>query len=777
MNIRNRLKWLVMLPVVALLLLSAFVLFYQKHAEEVSQKVIVTNTLYQHANELNILTLEILGSTINRPREQWHAKWQQIAQDVSELQPYMQSDDERYLLQRLQITLDHTQQLHEERDLLDVDPDAGQKKPYQRLLEQRIRIEVQTMAPAVARLQDLQQSGLHAIVRQQGNWSILLMIGLTVALYSFSTLLSRTLNRSFAVLQKGIQRLGEGDLQQAIVLAGTDEMSDIAHQVNHMMVRLQQLTVSRNTLQQEINERQRIEKQLAETLDFNRQIIAESPVGIAVFHQDGHTMMGNKTAAEIVGATPEQFVSRNFRQLDSWRQSGLLEMANRCLEEGILQRRELFMRTSFGAHVWLDCQLVPLSMNNQPHLLVLFADITRFHETRQALQQAKETAEAANRSKGEFLANMSHEIRTPMNAILGMTDLLWETTLSGEQRKQLQIIRTAGETLLGIINDILDISKIEAGQLSLEEIAFNPVEELESCCEMLAPRAHGKGVRLISLNDPSLPTWLKGDPARLRQIVLNLLSNAIKFTPQGQVVIAMRGEHAGENSDHLSLVITVQDTGIGIPPEQQRHIFDSFVQGDSSVTRRFGGTGLGLAIVKRLVTLMDGRITVQSQPGHGTVFECALQLRSMAAVPPCTISPLVGSATPFAQISQQPLRILLVDDSEENRLLIQAYSKDTAFLLTVAEHGAAALALLQEQPFDVVFMDMQMPVMDGFAATRAWRNWEMEHQLSPIPIVALTAYAMKEDVERTHEAGCTLHLSKPIKKKKWLDTIGALLPA
>ncbi|WP_130470708.1 hybrid sensor histidine kinase/response regulator [Candidatus Magnetaquicoccus inordinatus] len=772
MNIRQKIKWLVLLPAVALLLLASFVLLTQQHAQKVLYKTFLTDNLNKHANELNILTLEILGSSSIRPRELWHEKWQQIAQDIGNLQEQLESDDERYMLQRLHISLANVQQLHEEWELLEGDPDSARKAPYRRLLEQKIRIEVQSLAPAVVQLHDLQQASMHDIVYQQGQWSILLMVALTIALLFFSSFFSRSISNSLTIVHEGIQHLGEGNLQHTIALSGNDELSEIADHFNQMVERLRQVTVSRDALQHEIEERQRTEKQLAEALNFNRHIIAESPIGIAVFHQDGRTILGNKAAASIVGASPEQFVTRNFRKLDSWQQSGLLEMADTSLEQGIGQRKELFMQTSFGVHVWLDCQLVPLTLNNQPHLLVLFADVSRFHQAQKALQEAKESAESANRFKGEFLANMSHEIRTPMNAILGMTDLLWESTLQSEQRKQVHIIRNAGETLLGIINDILDFSKIEAGQLALEEIPFNPAEELESCCDMLASRAHSKGIHLTSHVATDIPNLLCGDPARLRQIILNLLANAVKFTHQGNISLSME-RHPSADPDYFCLAVTVQDTGIGIAKEQQASIFDSFVQGDSSVTRRFGGTGLGLAIVKRLVNLMHGTISLHSQPGVGSTFQCILRMRVLFTDSLAEF-PLAELSAPQIEITEQPLRILVVDDSEDNRLLIHAYCKNTAFYLDFAEQGAEALQKLHNHPYDLVFMDMQMPIMDGFAATRSWRNWEKERQLTPIPIVALTAYALPEDSERTREAGCTMHLSKPIKKKKLLDSIATL---
>jgi signal transduction histidine kinase/CheY-like chemotaxis protein len=525
------------------------------------------------------------------------------------------------------------------------------------------------------------------------------------------------------------------------------------------------------------------------------------------------------------------------------------------------------------------------------------------------LEDALELAQRASHAKSEFLTTMSHEIRTPMNSVMGMADLLAETHLSSEQRHYLDIMVANGNTLLDLINSLLDLVRIESGHMQLEHTQFDLIDLIDRTMATFGVQAHSKGLELVARIAPEVPGCLLGDPLRLRQIIVNLVANAIKFTERGEVILEV--EAIAQSAAHADLRFTVTDSGIGIPQEKLNSIFSTFTQGDSSISRKYGGSGLGLAIAKRLVDLMHGRIAVETEPGRGSKFsftapfelqsfqgspdppaildlfgsrvlivdanrvnrllvreaiahrggevveacsrdEAMAAIRKAAAMnkpykivlfdmrmpdgglelvkgirreqlPIASLIPMLHSDDMRQQIAQfaehrlksylvkpitrrelynaignefgahhsisshlerlsaghilaqlpegPPIRILVAEDSPDNRLLIEAYLHKEPCSVTVACDGGQAVQQAIANSFDLIFMDIQMPIMDGLAATRAIRKWESEHSRGPVTIIALSASALEDDVKQSLLAGCDSHISKPVKKRVILDAI------
>lgn len=518
----------------------------------------------------------------------------------------------------------------------------------------------------------------------------------------------------------------------------------------------------------DITERRRAEAALADSERRHREMIENASDLITVVGASGiveyvspsvQRLLGY-TSSEIVGHTTFEFMpSEDAPQVQA-------AMLRALADPGIPQKVELRFRHRDGSWRVLEGlgQARPTASGTY-HMIVNVRDVTnrKLAEERQQmllheLQAAREAAESATRAKSEFLANMSHEIRTPMHAVVGLTELLLESQLTEEQRRQLEMVRDSADVLLALLNDILDLSKIEAGHLTLETIPIDLPALVHSIADLLATTTRERGIVVRVDIGAGVPRYIRGDPTRLRQVLVNLLGNAIKFTNKGEVVVSVT--FAGAHLEATQVRFAVRDTGIGIPADKLGLLFKEFSQIDASTTRRYGGTGLGLAIASKLVYLMGGELKVTSEVGHGSEFSFTIPLQFEGAP-----VPVAGQALPEARTQ---LRILLAEDNAVNQEVALAMLHKRGHKVAVVANGKEAVDAIRQGTFDVVLMDIHMPEMDGFAATAAIRQLPGGAQL---PIIALTADALDGEREHCLASGMSGYLAKPFQSRELFATV------
>jgi PAS domain S-box-containing protein len=557
------------------------------------------------------------------------------------------------------------------------------------------------------------------------------------------------------LLTDRLEKLGTTNLSQKINYQSNDEIGLLVSKYNQLADRLETTTVSK------------------EFLDSVIQSIKAFIFIVKIDHQEDwrrskYTITQcNEAALKLIGLNPQQIAKtdlKNFiRGTDEFNNFTWLLQTRHSIEAEILTPR--------GQHVpiLMNWAALPNHTNKELTFVFVATDITERIAAEQALIEAREAAVKASQAKSEFLARMSHEIRTPLNAIIGMTDILSESELDEEQAQLVKVCANAGENLLTLINDILDISKIEAREVRLEKIAFDLESTTRNICDILKQKAQEKNLNFQLHIDlaPADNRIITSDPTRLRQILFNLIGNAVKFTQSGSIDV-----HLGFQPENKKFIqFSIMDTGTGIPDDKQQLLFQNFVQADSSITRKFGGSGLGLTISKNLVELMGGQIWFESQEKKGSIFYFTIPYSPADASTETEVLTFPEPTSPPVDSMTKNARVLIVDDTEDNRFLLLTYLKNYPFDVVQAENGLEAVEKVTKGGFDLILMDIQMPVMDGYAATIKIREWEKQNHRAPIPIIAVSANAMAEDAKKSLDVGCTEHVTKPIKKSALIELI------
>lgn len=520
------------------------------------------------------------------------------------------------------------------------------------------------------------------------------------------------------------------------------------------------------TISNNITESKKLEHEIKLSGERFRSLFYNSPIAMTIADMvDSRFMMVNNAFLSSFGYPAEDVIGKRVNDFDFIvSQEDREALGKELMEKGKVLNREFVVRRKNGEELVTLSSLELVNVDGEMQVIYAFQDITAQKRVEAQLQQARQDAEAVALAKSSFLANMSHEIRTPLNAMLGFSDLMSKTPLTTEQREYLETINSSGKNLLGIINDILDLSKIEAGMFSIEKVPFSIQQSMHSIVTMFTEKAQSKGLKFYFSADSRLPELVTGDPTRFNQILMNLIGNALKFTNEGSVTIDC--DVLNKTTTEVQLRVKVTDTGIGISKDKINSIFDRFTQAETHTARNFGGTGLGLSIVRKLVELQNGILSVESEEGRGSSFSFEL------TYPISTSKEYTADAViPTQGPDFSGKKVLIVEDNLLNQKLASTLLSREGFEVTIADNGQIALDILDGRNFDVVLMDIQMPVMDGYEATVKIRK---ELQLN-IPIIAMTANALAGERERCLELGMDEYITKPFKTEDLLNKLAKLI--
>lgn len=584
-------------------------------------------------------------------------------------------------------------------------------------------------------------------------------------------ILSKLVTDPIRSISSATKLLAEGHLDIKVPGSHLQELNTLSKSFNEMSAKLK---ATIDALNIEIRTRMAREKELEKTKALVLQ--NEDRLKLAIKAADLGTWDWNVETGKLIW-DEGMYKLYGFKQpppswtFNEWLQCLLpedreptLNQIHNSLNENTDYTAEFRIKWSDGSiHFIKAIGRITIDTTGQPVRMVgVNYDVSYMKNYEQNLIASRDEALKANRAKSEFLANMSHEIRTPLNTILGMSSILNDSSLDENQRKCVSILNKSSEHLLYLINDIIDANIIETRGIKLENANFDLHNAIKSSVEFLTAAAQKKNISISASIGDDVPQFVIGDEHRLKQIFINLLGNAVKFTEEGEVVIC--AEKDKNSNDPNAVLFSIKDTGIGIPKDQQAMIFERFTQGNSSLTRKHEGTGLGLSITKYLIELMGSHINIQSEPGKGSCFSFTI------------IQKLGNTVTKTAeQVDQIPdlkdLNVLIVDDSPDNKTLMEYYLKKTNCHLDTASDGEEAIKKFRAGHYDMIFMDIQMPGIDGYMATKQIREWELEHNLEHTPIAALTAFALKEEETKSFEAGCDFHITKPVKKTVIINTL------
>jgi PAS domain S-box-containing protein len=536
-------------------------------------------------------------------------------------------------------------------------------------------------------------------------------------------------------------------LSEQVAAMSPDEIQRTLHELRVHQIELE--------MQNEELRRAQIELDLARDRYFD--LFDMAPVGYCTLTTSGSIQEANLTAASLLGVVRSTLIGHPFASFICAEDQDRFHLLRRnLLQTGVPGTCDLKMVRKGQESFWARLETsLTLDAEESPLCRVVISDASERKSAELTLCSALSQAEAANQAKSLFLSTMSHEIRTPLNGIIGLTDMLMRASLPPAQARMVKVVQDCGHSLMSVIGEVLDLAKIESGKLELESSDFDVHRLIEEIRGLFAVSTLIKGLSLAVSVDPAVPVRLRGDPGRLRQVLINLLGNAVKFTEHGAVTLSVAATI--DVPDRVSLTCAVSDTGPGIPMAYLPRIFEPFSQADTSMTRRHGGSGLGLTIAKRLADLMDGTLTVESRIGQGSRFSLALPMRignAPTAVP-------IAAEPVSCKVLKRPLTVLVVEDDPTCQFTLQLMLDGLGCRARLVENGRLAIAAVKEGGFDLVLMDCQMPICDGYAATRAIRKLSVAMAPRRLPIIALTANAFSEDRETCQAAGMDDVLTKP----------------